>query len=85
MSAGRRYRRLIRQSAVTAYVVPEIPDDASPEMKNGLAVRNAATMTGRCPACGSVAELIEAPGADRIGRARISHEKECPALLGDQR
>ncbi len=76
---GRRRRR---RSIVIA---PPIPDDASPEVKNGLAVRNAATRSGRCPSCGALAEIVTPPAPGSIGEARMTHEPDCPALLKGKR
>ena len=54
------------------YLLPEIPDDASPELKAALALRNAATVAGACE-CGG--ELAILPGPQAI----LQHETGCPA------
>lgn len=82
MSNFRRNRRRNRRTLVAT---PSIPDDASPELKNGLAVRNAATLTGRCPGCGAVAKIVAPPTPGGIGTARMEHEDDCPALLESDR
>jgi hypothetical protein len=79
MSKARRGRR---RNGRTLVVTPLIPDDASTELKNALAIRNAATRSGRCPNCGAVANLVTPPTLDGIGEARMAHEDGCPALLG---
>jgi hypothetical protein len=61
------------------YLLPAILDDAPTELKNGLAVRNACAVDGRCPECGAVGEV------SRFGalafRCTFTHEDGCAALL----
>ncbi|MDA8297422.1 MAG: hypothetical protein M0004_12700 [Actinomycetota bacterium] len=83
MSAGRKYRRQIRRRAL--FVLPVIPDDAPVEVKDGLALRNTATMTGRCPACGAVAELATDPCPGEMVHAVMEHETDCPVFIGSDR
>jgi len=66
----------------TLYVIPAISDEADPKVKDGLAIRNAATRTGQCPRCGARVEIIVAPSPGTVGEARMQHEDWCPALLG---
>ncbi len=84
MSAGRRYRRALRRGRVL-FVLPAIHEDASPAVKNGVALRNEATRTGRCPGCGAVAKLPRAPERGAVVEARMAHEDGCPALLEGDR
>lgn len=65
------------------YMLPEIRDDATPAFKNALAIRNAASVRGVCPACGARGELT---GPDRHGFMHITfrHEPDCQALLDDE-
>ncbi|MHB1782389.1 MAG: hypothetical protein ACYCTE_06800 [Acidimicrobiales bacterium] len=82
MSNSRRYRRRVGR---TLFVLPEIPDDASVAFKNALTIRNQATRTGRCPACGAVTEVVQPPRPGEVGHARMEHDDDCPALLGGDR
>lgn len=78
MSASRTFRRRMRRAA---FVLPAIPDAASVAAKNALAIRNAATTTGQCPACGATVRLVQGtlePGTVSI--ARIEHEHTCPVV-----
>ncbi len=70
------YRSLLRGGNFLA-VLPEIPDDASENVKNALAIRNAATLSGRC-ACGAVAGPIEQVETG-IYMVTMEHENDCPA------
>jgi ribosomal protein L32 len=79
MSKARRGRR---RTGRTLVITPTIPDDASPELKDALAIRNAATATGRCPSCGAVAKIVTPPTPGGAGEAWMAHEDGCPALLG---
>ncbi len=45
----------------TLYVLPEIPDDAPAELKNALAIRNAASVAERCPDCHARGQLHPDP------------------------
>jgi hypothetical protein len=60
--------------------LPSIPDDAPEAVKNGLAIRNAASASGVCPNCRAKGELT---GPDALGFFRITfrHETSCRALL----
>lgn len=78
MSNGRRWRRARRPVLA---IVPAIPDDAPAHIKNGLAIRNTATVTGKCPHCKAVAEITRMPQPGEIGHAVMEHEDDCPALL----
>jgi hypothetical protein len=61
------------------YFLPAIPDDAPTELKNGLAVRNACAVDGRCPECGAVGE-VRGFGAMAY-RCTFTREDGCAALL----
>jgi len=55
----------------------DIPDGASPALREGLARRRLVATTGRCP-CGAVLELPDLiPGALTV--AAVEHEPNCPA------
>lgn len=78
MSAtARRFKR--RRPAL--YLGPQIPDDASPLLKERIARRRLVAVTGRCP-CGATLEL---PADLRPGFrvVRVEHEDGCPAVDGD--
>jgi len=78
VSAGRKYRRQVRRAVL---VVPSIPDDAPPALKNGLGIRNRATATGTCPACGATAEIAGPIQPGRVTHVYMGHDGGCPALL----
>jgi hypothetical protein len=60
-----------------AVLTTEIPDDAPPALREGLARRRLVATTGRCP-CGAVLELPDlVPGA--VLTAAVAHEPDCPA------
>ncbi len=82
MSKARRRRR---RRGRTLVITPAIPDDASPTLKNGLAIRNVATRSGRCPSCGAVAKIVTPPTPGGIGEALMEHEHDCPALTEGDR
>ncbi len=82
MSAGRKWRRSTAKSTRrTVVVVPDIPDGAPSSVKNGLAIRNRATATGRCPACGARMEVSAPVVPGQVTDARMLHESWCPALV----
>ncbi len=58
-----------------------IPDDAPPALKNGLGIRNRATATGTCPACGATAEIAGPIQPGRVTHVYMGHDGGCPALL----
>lgn len=79
MSAGRRHRRRIRQNRRgVGLLLAELPDDAPAPIKNALARRNAASVTGRC-VCGAVGVFDAEPDANGIHHIRFEHEDDCDA------
>jgi hypothetical protein len=60
------------------YVLPPIPDDLEPAVKDALALRNAATTNGRCPSCGAVGELALVEHG--IFSYTFRHEHGCDAV-----
>lgn len=64
------------RSKSTLYVLPPIPDDAPAELKDGLAIRNACAVEGRCPTCGVAPEVIADPEL-----AGLHHADDCRATL----
>ncbi len=73
-----------------AYVLPVIPEDASPEIREGLARRRLAALTGECPCGADSPELSRqqrrararnrAKQAATLTRAAFAHEPDCPAI-----
>ncbi len=73
------------------YVLPVIPDDASPELREGLARRRIAALTGQCPCGADSPELSRQQRRARqrrrekaqtmavAARAAFHHEVGCPA------
>lgn len=64
----------------TLLLLPSIPDDLEPEIKNALAIRNAASTTGRCPDCGAEPAIHRDPENELLIHAVFEHEPECRAL-----
>lgn len=81
MSRHNRHSRVPGMTARPAralYLLPSINDDDDPETKNAIAIRNAATASGECPACGAVGELQQ---LDRnVWHLVFRHEDNCRAL-----
>jgi hypothetical protein len=80
MSNGRSFRRPIRPATDRRLVVgAEIPDSASPAVKERAARRRLVAVTGRCP-CGAVLRMPEqlAPGVVNI--IAVDHQDGCPAI-----
>ena len=80
MSAGRKHRRQVMKRR-TLIVLPSISDDAPSSLKNGLAIRNQATTTGRCPACGATAKFDGPIRPGHVTHGYMAHDNGCPALL----
>lgn len=64
-------------------LLPGIPDDADEQTKDGLGVRNAASISGVCPVCGTRAELVPDPEVPGLWHAYFLHEVGCPALTDE--
>lgn len=63
-----------------AYVLPAIPDTASDDVKNSLAIRNACAIDGVCPDCGAIGELAPDKEMDGAFRLTFAHEPGCRSL-----
>lgn len=76
----RRRSRRPYDGVRTLLVLPSLPDGASHALKDAIATRNAASLSGRCR-CGAEAILA---GPDAIGMMHLvfMHEDDCPA--GDE-
>lgn len=63
------------------YVVLDAVGDAPQEIKDLLAARQVATVTGDCPVCGAIAGK---PGFDHreVGHVIFRHEDDCPVSDG---
>lgn len=68
----------------TLFVLPEVRDDWPVALKDSIAVRNAASVSGVCPVCGARAEVVPDPDVVGLWHAWFAHEPECPALTGDE-
>lgn len=75
MGATRRAKRQIRRGS-TLYVIPDIDDRLPPDIKDAIARRNAATVTGRCD-CGARTRITSRAGG--VINAEMAHEHDCPA------
>lgn len=75
MGATRRARRQIRRGSAL-YVLPDIDDRLPADLKNAIARRNQATVTGRC-ACGARTRIISRAGG--VINAEMAHQHDCPA------
>lgn len=80
---NRRPRIPGTRSGRALYVLPSIPDDLPEEVKDGLAIRNAASIEGRCPSCGARGEIEADDVHDRIFHLVFRHEPWCQALLDE--
>jgi hypothetical protein len=60
------------------FVLPSIADSLDEKVKDGLAIRNACTTSGRCPVCGCTPDLY----LDRVGVRHLvfRHADDCPVL-----
>ncbi len=70
----------------TLFVLPEIDEDDDPARKDALALRNAATLAGRCSSCGATFALRSQRGGGIDGVAGylvMEHEDDCPVLLDE--
>jgi hypothetical protein len=65
------------------YVLPQIPDDLEPTVKNALAIRNACATNGVCSGCGAVGELHPDRRIAKVWRYVFRHEPWCPALTDE--
>ncbi len=64
-------------------VLPPIDDDLPADVKNALAIRNAASASGRCPDCGALGTIERV--AAGVFSATFRHEPGCGALTDDGR
>lgn len=68
-----------------AYVLTDPPEDAPPDVREGVARRNLTALGGACP-CGAVLRLpnrAERRRAARSGQTvhvEVEHENDCPAV-----
>lgn len=76
MSRGARIPGTRRRR--TLFVLPEIRDSASVELKNAIAARNACATEGRCPICGATGDIHADEQYDRVWHIVFEHEDYCP-------
>lgn len=76
MSAGRKYRRALTDRPAL-FVLPEIDDTMPPEVKDAIARRRAANVTGRCP-CGAEMVLDGPLRPGEVTLGHMEHEDDCP-------
>ena len=77
---SRRRPRVPGTTKNTLFVIPEIPDDAPSDVKNALAIRNTASVEGKCPSCGATPELRADPEHQLVIHATFRHEPWCGAM-----
>jgi hypothetical protein len=65
------------------YILPSIPDELSPELKDGLAIRNACATEGVCTGCGAVGVLSADAEYEGIFHYTFQHEPSCGALTDE--
>lgn len=80
----RRARIPATRRARVLYVLPTIPDELAPELKSALAIRNACTVEGVCPACGAAGELLADDELEDVWHLVFRHEPECGTLTDDE-
>jgi hypothetical protein len=79
--SGRRRPRIPGTYARALYVLPSIPDALDATIKNGLAIRNACAVDGRCPDCGVVGVI--SVDADGLYHLTFQHDDVCRVLRDD--
>ena len=63
-------------------ILPPIPDDLDETTKSALAIRNAASASGKCPDCGALG-TVSAVSAG-VYSITFRHEPDCGALTDDE-
>ena len=63
----------------TLFVLPDIPDDATPATKDALAARNQTSLTGQCPHCDVEVRFWIESG---VANLRYLHDDWCPVVGG---
>lgn len=63
------------------FVLPTIPENAPFRIREGIARRRIATMTGECP-CGGKRDPFSAIKPGSVAVADFPHEPRCPAITG---
>jgi hypothetical protein len=70
-------------TARTVFLLPTVPDDAPEDLKNAIAVRNAATRTGTCPGCGAEGQRHSDRHEPWLAHLVFEHEPDCIVFTGD--
>jgi hypothetical protein len=66
------------------YMLAAIPDEAPPELKKALAIRNACATQLCCPDCGAEPEIRPPAHLDGVWHATFRHEPDCACLLDEE-
>ena len=82
MSRRHRPRRIpgMRSDRVLL-VLPTIDDDLPANVKNALAIRNAASASGKCPDCGALGTIERV--SHGVYSVTFRHEPDCGALTDE--
>jgi hypothetical protein len=69
----------------TLYIGPEIGDDLSPAVKDLLATRRVAVLSGRCPSCDATGEVVPDALTGKVRPGTVTHilfvhNDWCPAV-----
>jgi hypothetical protein len=80
---SRRRPRVPGTSKRALALLPSIPDDLDPALKNALAIRNAATVQGVCPDCGAEPEFRRDAHRAKVFHVTFRHEHWCGCLTDD--
>ena len=66
------------------FVLPPIDDDLDAETKDALAIRNACSVAGRCPDCGTVGVVAADPTIAGLNHVTFHHRDGCGALTNEE-
>jgi len=72
-----------RRARCVLAILPAIDDELDDAAKDGLAVRNAASLRGKCPACGARAEVVADQDIPGLWHAYFLHEAACPVTTDE--
>ena len=87
--SGRKAKARRREAKAVLALLPCPPDDGTVALKNGIVLRNRATLEGCCPACGAVFERCAPPPGhplsafSNIEHVAMPHESWCPAATDE--
>lgn len=69
-------REVVSRGKPVMFVLPGVPDDASPRLKRAIKARHTCATTGRCPLCGAEQNFMGFDHRDH-GHAETWHESDC--------